>query len=333
MTLDIQDIQEDILAWLLGSVDAKSYKFTTLVPLVVPESNYIMKGDTFRANVLLAAYDETNAPAIYVDNEKWNGADSSALNYQGIEALPIGSDGLGKLKIDTRGLSLGDASFKGLIRYQGPDGSIEEFPYITPAFTVAQPSLTVSPTKMLAFYRGVPNPVSISVPGIASDKMSVSISGDHKISGSNGNYTVQPGSSSKATISVSATLPDGTRKSFTSEEFRVKPLPPPNPKIGNVKYNDSRASKSDLANASGMLAVNGEDFAFDYKASIRSFTLIATIGGKTLSAESSGFALSSTQKSYLNALKSGDAVQFTDIKAKLPDGRTVTLSPIAVTIK
>ncbi|MDA0913143.1 MAG: hypothetical protein O3B11_04885, partial [Bacteroidetes bacterium] len=165
MTLDIQDIQEDILAWLLGSVDAKSYKFTTLVPLVVPESNYIMKGDTFRANVLLAAYDETNAPAIYVDNEKWNGADSSALNYEGIEALPIGSDGLGKLKIDTRGLSLGDASFKGLIRYQGPDGSIEEFPYVTPAFTVAEPALVVSATKMQVFYRGVDNPVKVSVPG------------------------------------------------------------------------------------------------------------------------------------------------------------------------
>ena len=33
MTLDIQDIQEDILSWLLGSVDAKSYKFTNLLPL------------------------------------------------------------------------------------------------------------------------------------------------------------------------------------------------------------------------------------------------------------------------------------------------------------
>ena len=73
MTLDIQDIQEDILSWLLGSVDAKSYKFTNLMPLVVPESNYILRGDSFRADVLLAAFDGTNPPDIYVDNTKWNG--------------------------------------------------------------------------------------------------------------------------------------------------------------------------------------------------------------------------------------------------------------------
>lgn len=70
MNLDVQDIQEDILSWLLGSVDAKSYKFTNLLPLVVPESNYILRGDSFRADILLAAFDGTNPPDIFVDGKK-----------------------------------------------------------------------------------------------------------------------------------------------------------------------------------------------------------------------------------------------------------------------
>ena len=34
---------------------------------------------------------------------------------------------------------------------------------------------------MNVFYRGVPNPVEISVPGVSSDKLDVRITGGHKI--------------------------------------------------------------------------------------------------------------------------------------------------------
>ena len=127
------------------------------MPLVVPESNYILRGDSFRADVLLAAFDGTNPPDIYVDSKKWNERDSSLLEYENIDALPIGTDGLGKLRISTRGMSLGESNYKGLIRFQGPDGNIQDFPYYTPKFTVAEPALVVSPTKMNVFYRGLPN--------------------------------------------------------------------------------------------------------------------------------------------------------------------------------
>ena len=170
MIVDVQDAQEDVLSWLLGGIEAKSYKFTNLMPLVVPESNYILRGDSFRADVLLAAYDATNAPDIFVDGDKWDGRDSTLLAYEGMEGLTIGADGMGKLRIPTRGMSLGDMTFKGLIRYQGPDGNIEPYQFYTPTITVAEPALVVSPTKMNVFYRGVPNPVEVSVPGVAQDK-------------------------------------------------------------------------------------------------------------------------------------------------------------------
>ena len=79
MIIDVQDAQEDVLSWLLGGIEAKSYKFTDLKPLVVPESNYILRGDSFRADVLLAAYDATNAPDIFIEDQKWDGRDSAML--------------------------------------------------------------------------------------------------------------------------------------------------------------------------------------------------------------------------------------------------------------
>jgi hypothetical protein len=51
MTLDIQDAQEDILAWLLSGVDAKSYKFTKLRPIVVVGQNYLLRADSMRADI------------------------------------------------------------------------------------------------------------------------------------------------------------------------------------------------------------------------------------------------------------------------------------------
>ena len=82
-----------------------------------------------------------------------------------------GTDGLGKLRISTRGMSLGESNYKGLIRL-GPDGNIQDS-YYTPKFTVAEPALVVSPTKMNVFYRGLPNPVEVSVPGVPGDKIDV----------------------------------------------------------------------------------------------------------------------------------------------------------------
>ena len=80
MIVDVQDAQEDVLSWLLSGIEAKSYKFTNLMPLVVPESNYILRGDSFRADVLLAAYDATNAPDIFVEGDKWDGRDLSLIH-------------------------------------------------------------------------------------------------------------------------------------------------------------------------------------------------------------------------------------------------------------
>ena len=320
MTLDIQDIQEDILSWLLGSVDAKSYKFTNLMPLVVPESNYILRGDSFRADVLLAAFDGTNPPDIYVDDKKWNGRDSAKLEFDGIDKLPIGSDGLGKLRISTRGMQLGDANYKGLIRFQGPDGNIQDFQYYTPAFTVAEPALVVSPTKMNVFYRGLPNPVEVSVPGVPADKIEVRISGDHKIKKeSDGTFTVIPGRDGDANITVSAELPDGSKKSLPPRPFRVKRIPDPAPFFVGKTSSDRTISKQALLGADG-LGAQMVNFDFDVRVVVKSFSVSVSRDGTLVEKKSNNNRLTDDMKQLFNRVSRGNVVYFEDIIVGMPDG-------------
>ena len=335
MIVDVQDAQEDVLSWLLGGIEAKSYKFTDLKPLVVPESNYILRGDSFRADVLLAAYDATNAPEIYVDGDKWDRRDSSLLAYEGLEGLTIGPDGMGKLRIPTRGMSLGEMNFKGLIRYQGPDGNIEPYSFYTPTITVAEPTLVVSPSKMNVFYRGVPNPVEVSVPGVPQDKIEVRIDGGHKITKqSDGTYVVEPSSSSsvrEANITVSAELPDGTKKTLPAKNFRVKRIPDPVAFWTGKKPSDKGITKAEVLSFAPV-AARMEGFDFDVKVRVKSFTLRISKDGSFSDLPSGNNRLTSDQQEALKRVRRGNIIYLEDILVSMPDGTERDLPPMKLKI-
>ena len=335
MIVDVQDAQEDVLSWLLGGIEAKSYKFTNLMPLVVPESNYILRRDSFRADVLLAAYDATNAPDIFIDGDKWDGRDSTLLAYEGMEGLTIGADGMGKLRIPTRGMSLGDMSFKGLIRYQGPDGNIEPYSFYTPTITVAEPALVVSPTKMNVFYRGVPNPVEVSVPGVAQDKVDVRIDGGHSIKKQpDGSYVVEPSSSSsvrEANITVSAELPDGSKKSLPAKNFRVKRIPDPVAFWTGKKPTDKGITKAEVLSFAPV-AARMEGFDFDVKVRVKSFTLRISKDGAFSDLPSGNNRLTTDQQEALKRVRRGNIIYLEDILVSMPDGTERDLPPMKLKI-
>ena len=335
MIVDVQDAQEDVLSWLLGGIEAKSYKFTNLMPLVVPESNYILRGDSFRADVLLAAYDATNAPDIFVDGDKWDGRDSTMLEFEGLEGLTIGSDGMGKLRIPTRGMSLGEMNFKGLIRYQGPDGNIEPYTFYTPTITVAEPALVVSPTKMNVFYRGVPNPVEVSVPGVAQDKIDVRIDGGHKIKKQpDGSYIVEPSSNSsvrEANITVSAELPDGTKKSLPAKNFRVKRIPDPVAFWTGKKPTDKGITKAEVLSFAPV-AARMEGFDFDVQVRVKSFTLRISKDGAFSDLPSGNNRITPDQKEALKRVRRGNIIYLEDILVSMPDGTERDLPPMKLKI-
>ncbi len=318
LQIDIANAKSNMMSELIAGIEGKSYKFTNLMPLVVPESNYILRGDSFRADVLLAAFDATNSPNIYVDNSEFNGRDSSLLAYNDKDPLRI-EGGLGKIRIATRGMSLGERNYKGLIRFQGPDGSVGDYPFYTPEFTVAEPALVVSPTKMNVFYRGVPNPVEISVPGVSSDKLDVRITGGHSIKPDGDTFIVNPGAGADASIEVTATLPDGSKKSLPGREFRVKRIPDPSPRFAGKSPSDKTITKVLLENAPSVGALM-ESFDFDVEVRVKRFNVTVTKGGTFVEQSSSSNMVTANMKELFRSVGRGSVVYIEDIVVSMPDG-------------
>ena len=318
LQIDVENAKSNLMTELMSGIEGKSYKFTNLMPLVVPESNYILRGDSFRADILLAAFDATNSPNIYVDEREFNGRDSTLLAYDGKDPLSI-EGGLGKLRISTKGMSLGERNYKGLIRFQGPDGNVGDYPFYTPEFTVAEPALVVSPTKMNVFYRGVPNPVEISVPGVSSDKLDVRITGGHKIKPDGETYIVEPGAGVDAEIVVSATLPDGSKKTLPGREFRVKRIPDPSPRFAGKSPSDKTITKVLLENAPSVGALM-ENFDFDVEVRVKRFNVTVTKGGTFVEQSSSSNMVTSNMKELFRSVGRGSVVYIEDIVVSMPDG-------------
>ena len=335
MIIDVQDAEAEILTWLLGGIEAKSLKFSEVMPLVIPQSNYIIKGDTARANILLAAFDPTRIPEIYVEETKWDGEDSTEIDFSGLESLPVDGIGNGQLAFSTRGMKLGQYQYRGVIRYQGPEGDMQSQDFITPVFTVAEAALVVSPTKMNVFYRGLDNPVDISVPGVANDKLRVGISSGHKIRKQpDGSYIVDPSSSNSnkiAKISVKGEMPDGTIADLGSKEFRVKRIPDPVPFWSGKRPSNRTITKNEVLSFAP-LAAKMENFDFDVKVRVKSFTIRVSKDGTFKELTSGNNRLTNDMKALLERVRRGNTIYFEDIVVGLPDGTERILAPMKLKV-
>lgn len=81
---------------------------------------------------------------------------------------------------------------------------------------------------MNVFYRGVDNPVSISVAGYSATNISPNMT-NGTLSKDKDGYIVRPGAGQDAVVGVTVTNPDGTKKTMPGVEFRVKNVPNPTP--------------------------------------------------------------------------------------------------------
>ena len=146
---DILSTESDVVKYLFASMDAESFKFNKLEALVIPESRYVLRGETFKARIMLAAIDTTQKPQIIANGRN--------VNYQGDIATYM-----------EPATTVGIRRLKGVINYITPSGTTlpREF-YME--YEVADPAVVISPTKMNVFYVGVDNPVSLAAQGISPE--------------------------------------------------------------------------------------------------------------------------------------------------------------------
>jgi len=309
----VRNTESDVIAYLLSQVDAGSFKFNKLQSTVIPNSTYIMQGGEYKAQIFLAASDSTQIPEIYIGEYDSLGPNNLKMRAgaQKVEMDP-------KTKVCTytvRGSAVGEKKYRGVINIKSPTGTTLSYSF-KQSYQVAASSLVISPTKMNVFYIGVDNPVDISVPGVASNKLSASISQGSIVPAADGGYTVRVNAPGAVKINVSAKM-DGGAKPMGEKEFRVKKVPNPVAKI---------AGKTGGPIAAGLLmAVKRvdavmENFDFALTFNITGFNISTkSKDGFTIDKPSTGAGITSEQRSLLEGVKRGQKLYFEDIKAVGPD--------------
>jgi len=189
---------------------------------------------------------------------------------------------------------------------------------------VAKPSAVVSPDKMNVLYIGVPNPLSVSAPGVPKESMKVSMSGG-SISGSGGHYTATVSSIGTAKVTV---FGDKGMVLGTSD-FRVKRIPDPKPQFAGRSGGNTSAAN---LRAQDRVFAKLENFDFDAKFNVTRFTLLVVKPRQDaiIMSSSGGGELTSAMRSAMNTVTPGTTVVFKDIVAVGPDGTPRGLDPIVL---
>lgn len=307
---DVRNMQSDVVRYLYTKIDEKSFKFNSIEPLVIPKSDYVMRGGEYYAEIMMAARDTTQPPIVKVD-----GRELSVHQGRGVLTLPA--------------TSVGKKTWSGEISIMRPDGTFDTRA-ISGEYLVAQPNVVISPTKMNVFYEGVDNPVEISAPGVASENLKVSITNAGLIK-QGGNYIVRPNSGSagkEAVVSVSTDL-DGKTQKLGNKVFRVKRVPDPVAKVNNQR--GGSIPKALLVAQMG-IAADMENFEFDLKFSVTKFNVSTIIGGYLNEYSSNSAFFTEEQKDMLKRTSRGQQVFISDIQAVGPDGRSRSLGSINLVI-
>ena len=329
MQLDVLNVEAEVVSYLLQRVDASDLKVNKLDAVVIPNSNIVFQGDEFYAEIFLAASDTTQVPRVYIGNYERFTTDQGIEDYRLVgsytEMPVVGGKGIFKQKTSR----LGVTQWAGLLEITAPDGSTLRKPF-EHQFTVEQPNIVVSPTKMNVFYLGVDNPVEISIPGISMDKIDPKIDRG-AIRRSGNEFIVNPGrGATTCNITVWAEV-GGVKRNMGSRPFRIRDVPDPLPSISGIR--GRTATKGELVSAIALEASMPVGFDFDLKYTVTSFTVLVTIGGYQRNYPSTSQLFTDEQKRGMDQLRPGNSVIFTDIKAVGPGGSTRDLVDLVIKIR
>lgn len=313
---DVKTTKSEVLSKMLSGEQAAALSFSNYSTIMDVEKSAYYSGETFNGAILLGRTDASTVPQEV--NLTLDGRELTEDQYsvQG-----------GRVVLNVGAGSPGDHKIEGTLVY-GEGGEKVEVPVKTGFATISKPNAAViAADKMNVVYRGVVNPMTISIPGIPDNKVSASGAGLSKASGSK--YNMTPGSGREVTITASGTLPDG-QKISTNSVFRIKDIPRPTGAIrgetGNGGAVRMQRQGLEISTVSAVL----EDFDFDLNLQVTGFSFKVS-GQPTIIVN--GTRLNDGAKAALRRAKRGDVVQIIDINAKIAGNsgyKLKKISPIVI---
>jgi gliding motility-associated protein GldM len=289
---DIKSVQGEVLSAMFSGQLQSEVSLTNYEAIVVPEKTAFFSGENFKGKVVLGRVDKT----LKFDNVIINGKKVES-NEAGQVTLSFPAGNVGEQKI------LGEIQFK-------EGDSIVKIPVTSSFAVIPKPnSAVISADKMNVVYRGVKNPMTISIPGVGS--VSASAPGLSPSSGA-GNYvmdvtTIQ---AREVTINVTGKLPGGENVS-DSKMFRIKDIPRP---VGTIRGEDGSAKMQRNSLEISSIGATLPDFDFDLALRVNGFSFKVS-GQPTIQVR--GNTLDAAAKAALRRAGRGETVQIFDIDAQL----------------
>ncbi len=311
---DVKTTEQEVLKSLLEGNLTAAVSLKNFVTSLDASKSAFYSGDKYDGKIIVSKTDKTSTPVkaeLTLDGRKLTEGKDYKLEAGGVKML-IGAG------------AAGDHELAGTLTFM-QDGKEVPVEVKNSFATINKPNAAViAADKMNVVYRGVANPMTISIPGIPDNKVSASAPGLSKRGGSK--YVMNPGTGRTVTISASGVLPDGQRIS-TPATFRIKDIPRPSGAIRGETGSAKMPRKNlEISTVSALL----EDFDFELNIGVSGFKFKVP-GQPTVNVN--GNKLDSRAKSALKRARRGDAVQIFDIKAYISNNKSYKLkkvSPVVV---
>lgn len=312
MQNDVKVTENNMFNLFLGNTLTEAVSLKNYKAIVLADKSAFFAGEKFQGKVVLGKYANVTP---------------TKLSVQGQEIdLSTAIDSTGAANLDFNVGSLGDHEIEGNFTFL-EDGKPLEIPIIGNYVVVPKPKeASVAADKMNVVYRGLENPLTISIPGVPSSEVNVSAVGIKKIG--DGKYMLTPGKGKEVIVNVSANLDDGS-KINDKKIFRIKGLPKPEGSIAGVS--EGTLNKRDLTTS--RVIAGFADFAYDLKAVVTSFS-VDVEGKPTINV--SGSRLNPEAKQAVSTSKRGATVAIRNIKIRVEGITGVAFkeaSPIVIKLK
>jgi gliding motility-associated protein GldM len=314
---DVRYVEGEALTYILSGVDEGAYRVNDVQAMVIPQSQIVMQGTPYRAQIALVAIDSTQHPKVFVN---------------GVE-LPEQENGM----YTGSSAGIGEHKFSGEVVINGSDGLPRSYPF-DDAYFVTEQTATIAPTLMNVLYESIDNDIEVAIPGVPSGSVRATISAGTMTQKSGNVWTAHPlSSATKVDITLSAV--SGGRSIAMSKEFKVRPLPPATPYVlykdaagATRKFTGGSIAKRYLVEANGLMAAI-DDGILDVPFTVTGFELIFYDSmGNALPEVSQSGAFTDRQKNMIRNLARGKRFYITNVRANDPDGKAQRLATVEVIV-
>jgi gliding motility-associated protein GldM len=303
MQSNIKNTESDILNSLLGGKLEDEVSLDNYEGIVSLKKSAYFAGEKVQGVIVLGRYDKGLKP----DKVTLNGR-----NYTNIKD--------GQVVLDLTASRLGENPLKGSITFT-QDGEPINVPFDGSYTVIPEPNnAVISADAMNVVYRGVDNPVSVSLPGVSSNNLKVSGTGG-QITKSKLGYIIKPGKGTEFIVNVSATLSSG-KKVNSPKKFRIKDIPPA---MGMVRgdYGIVKMPRTSISRAA--ITAGLPDFVFDLKLKVNKFTV--KVPGQ-LAVTVYGTVFNAAAKKILSKARRGDVITIFDIEAVIENNISYKLNKV-----